>query len=102
MTSVEFAVKVRDGAQMIVDACVEYLEKLAPKDEAKHNWDPSKIMWTQAEGSKGPYERSEDVNNLEFKNMLKDLASHKGKLSFEGWFYWVFQNGHTVGRKKRK
>jgi hypothetical protein len=33
--------------------------------------------------------------------MLKDLQAHNGKLTKEGWFYWVFQNGTTVGRKKR-
>lgn len=65
-------------------------------------WDHSKIKWEKAEGTRGPYERSEDVNNLEFKSMLKDLAAHDGKITREGYFYWVFQNGSTVGRKKRK
>jgi len=67
----------------------------------KSVWDASKITWTQAEGSKGVYERSEDVNNLEFKAMLKDLADHGGKMNHEGFFYWVFQDGKTVGRKKK-
>jgi len=67
----------------------------------KSVWDATKIMWTQAEGSKGVYERSEDVNNLEFKAMLKDLAGHGGKMNHEGYFYWTFQNGTTVGRKKK-
>jgi len=70
--------------------------------EKRESWDASKIEWIQAEGSKGPYERSEDVNNLEFKAMLKDLASHSGKTQRNGYFYWTFQNGSTVGRKKRK
>lgn len=67
----------------------------------KSVWDASKITWTQAEGSKGVYERSEDVNNLEFKAMLKDLAGHGGKMNYEGYFYWIFQDGKTVGRKKK-
>lgn len=67
----------------------------------KHVWNSSKISWTQAEGSKGVYERSEDVNNIEFKAMLKDLAAHGGRINHEGYFYWTFQNGTTVGRKKR-
>jgi hypothetical protein len=58
--------------------------------------------WEKAEGFRGDYERSEDVNNLEFKELLKDLASHNGKLSRDGWFYWTFKNGSTVGRKKRE
>ena len=101
LSSVEFLVKLRDAAQLMADAANEYLERLAPKEE-KHSWDPLKIKWVQAEGSKGPYERSEDVNNLEFKAMLNDLASHNGKTQRNGYFYWTFQNGSTVGRKKRK
>lgn len=69
--------------------------------EGKHLWDPAGIKWESAEGSKGPYERSEDVNNPEFKAMLKDLAAHNGRITREGCFYWTFKNGSTVGRKKR-
>jgi hypothetical protein len=28
--------------------------------------------------------------------MLKDLQAHNGKLTREGWFYWVFQNADAV------
>jgi hypothetical protein len=65
------------------------------------SWDPDKIKWEQAEGRNGPYERSEDVNNPEFKALLKDLARHGGRLTRNGWFYWTFKNGSAVGRKKR-
>lgn len=65
-------------------------------------WNPDKIKWEQSQGSKGPYERSEDVNNPEFKLMLKDLSAHQGKLSRDDIFYWTFQNESTVGRKKRQ
>ena len=99
MSEIEFLVKMRDGLQMAVDSIEEYLEKISPADQPL--WDPSQIAWGQAEGPSGAYERSEDVNNLEFKAMLKDLQDHKGKMNREGWFYWVFENGHTVGRKKR-
>ena len=69
--------------------------------EAKIGWDPNAIKWEDAQGISGPYQRSEDADNPEFKTMLKDLAAHNGKLTKEGWFYWLFQNGTTVGRKKR-
>ncbi|MEM3536680.1 MAG: hypothetical protein QXF44_02765 [Candidatus Bathyarchaeia archaeon] len=69
--------------------------------ETKIGWIPDQIKWEQAEGSSGPYQLSEDVKNPEFKAMLKDLQAHGGRLTREGWFYWVFQNGTTVGRKKR-
>lgn len=68
-------------------------------EEKKFGWNPNKIKWVQAEGTSGPYERSEDVNNLEFKAMLKDLADHKGKFQREGYFYWAFQRASVVGRK---
>ena len=69
--------------------------------EAKIGWDPSAIKWEDAQGISGPYQRSEDADNPEFKTMLKDLQAHNGKLTKEGWFYWLFQNGTAVGRKKR-
>lgn len=81
----------------------EQIAKLAgvSEDQSKPrwSWDPSKIKWEKAEGAKGLFERSEDVDNPEFKAMLKDLASHKGKLTRDGVFYWVYRNGSTVGRK---
>jgi len=64
-------------------------------------WDPDQIAWTPAEGPAGPYERAEDVNNPEFKAMLKELVAHHGKMRRGPYFYWTFQNGHTVGRKKK-
>ena len=67
----------------------------------KWTWNPDNIQWEKASGASGEYERSEDVNNLEFKALLKDLAAHNGKLSRDGWFYWTFKNGSTVGRKKK-
>ena len=72
------------------------------KAEAQKPWDPSQIAWTEAEGNKGPYERSEDVNSHDFKCMVKDLADHKGKLTRGDFFYWLFQSGSVVGRKVRK
>jgi len=63
-------------------------------------WNPNAITWQDANGAKGPYQRSEDIDNLQFKAMLKDLADHNGRMRREGYFYWTFENGGTVGRKK--
>jgi hypothetical protein len=65
-------------------------------------WNPEKIKWEAAQGPQGPYEKSEDVNSLDFKAMLKDLETHKGKLSRDGLFYWLFTDGACVGRKRQK
>lgn len=94
---IDFLVKLRDAATMIADAANEYLETKSPFSK----FDPNKIQWQPAEGHKGAYERSEDVNNPEFKAMLKELAAHGGKMTRNGFFYWVWKNGSTVGRKKR-
>lgn len=102
MSDVNFVVKLRDAACMVKDACEEYLEKMAPGETKVHAWNPEKIKWNIADGTRGPYERSEDVNSIDFKEMLKDLAAHNGKLGRDGYFYWTFQNGSTVGRKKSK
>ena len=93
-----FLVKLRDGAQTIADAANECLESKSPFPK----WDTNKIEWREAEGSKGPYERSQHLNNAEFKKMLKDVQAHGGTLTRNGYFYWAFRNGSTVGRKKRK
>jgi hypothetical protein len=70
--------------------------------EQKPTWNAEKIKWTQAEGSSGPYERSEDVNSTDFKALLKDLENHNGKFTKAGYFYWKFEKSAVVGRKKRK
>jgi len=71
-------------------------------EKQKWDWNPEAIKWEKSQGAKGEFEKSEDVNNPEFKKMLKDLAEHDGKLTRDGVFYWVFKNGSTVGRKKRE
>jgi len=75
--------------------------KSKPEPKKEWGWNPGNIQWEESEGSKGKYERSEDINNLQFKLMLKNLQEHKGKLFRDGFFYWVFRNGATVGRKKQ-
>jgi hypothetical protein len=69
--------------------------------EAVSDWDPERIKWHETTGPGGPFQKSDDANNPEFKAMLKDLQVHNGKMTRDGWFYWVFKNGATVGRKKR-
>lgn len=91
---------ITDYANAVESAIVSLRENLKGLTKFPE-WDPDKIAWTQAEGPSGPYERSDDVNNPEVKAMLKDLATHNGKMRREPHFYWTFQNGHTVGRKKK-
>jgi hypothetical protein len=39
------------------------------------------------------------VDSIDFKNLVKDLNAQKGKLYRDGYFYWLWQSGSTVGRK---
>ena len=85
-----------------IAAAKQLIKEAKIGNNPKPTWNPEKIKWEQAQGAAGPYERSQDIDNAEFKNLLKDLAAHQGKLSRNGYFYWAFQNGYTVGRKKRQ
>ena len=98
---IESLVKLRDAFRMASEAIDEYVDSMAPKEVAGFTWNPDKIKWVMAEGTSGPYERSEDLDNLDFKAMLKDLGEHKGKFQREGYFYWAFQKAAIVGRKKK-
>jgi len=76
-------------------------ESITPQEQ-KPRYDMAKIRWEQAEGSSGPYEKSSDVGDPNFKNLLKDVQAHKGKMTVGDFFVWAFQNGATLGRKKRQ
>jgi len=105
MSTTDFIIKVRDAAAMVLDSCTEYLEKhAAPPGESASTaatWNPEKIVWTSKIGAKGTFQMSEDMNNLDFKAMHKDLVDHQGNLNRDGMFYWIFPNGATVGRKQK-
>ncbi|MEM2781073.1 MAG: hypothetical protein QW629_02955 [Candidatus Bathyarchaeia archaeon] len=88
----------------IIHKFKQQIAKLAGAAESEEkrqvSWDPSWIKWERTEGARDVSEKSKDVNNLKFKAMLKDLAEYDGKLTREGWFYWVYRSGSTFGRKK--
>lgn len=90
-----------DGLEASIVKLKQQIAKLAGAEKPKFSWNPNAIKWEKAQGAKGEFERSEDVNNPEFKKLLEDLAQHGGKLTRDGLFYWTFKNGSTVGRKKR-
>jgi hypothetical protein len=74
------------------------------KPSAKLPFDASKIKWQDRENQKGRFQVSEDYSNMEHKDLLKFLNEHAGGcMTSEGWFYWLYRNGSTIGRKlKRK
>jgi len=90
-----------DFANAVEAACVKLRTQVNKiwGTEDKHTWNPEKIKWSQEQGAKGPFQKSEDVDSLDFKNLIKDLNAHGGKLYENGWFVWLYQNGVTIGRK---
>lgn len=79
----------------IIETVSAYLETV------ENAYDLSEIRWERAKGQKGEYERSEDVENPHFRALHRDLVRHKGKMTRNGYFFWLFGNGITIGRKKR-
>lgn len=65
------------------------------------SWNPNVIEWQAANGAKGPYQKTVDSGNLQHKAMLADLENHDGKLRRDGFFYWLFSDKQTVGRKQK-
>lgn len=70
--------------------------------QVKTEYDINAIIWEKASGTSGEYERSEDVDNPNFKALLKDVQAHGGKMTVEDYFVWAFKNGSVLGRKSRK
>ncbi len=71
-------------------------------DDDNSSWNPENITWEPAQGAKGPYERSDDVDNRNFRALMSEIERFQGKLTRDGFFYWTFKNGTTIGRKQRK
>jgi len=64
-------------------------------------YDMAKVKWEQKTGQKGPFEKTDDYNSLDYKALLRELQSHKGKMRKYGYFLWIFENGSTIGRKRK-
>lgn len=96
-----------NGLEALAVKLRKQIEKLfgetTVKGSPKLPFDASKIAWQKRTGQKGEFEVSEDFNNPEHKALLKFLNEHAGGcINSEGYFYWVYKNGSTVGRKLRK
>lgn len=100
------AVKLRFQIQkMLGVAPVE--RKAQGCDAEKPQWNPETIKWQKTQGFKGEYERypleGEKIESTpDYRLLLEDLKKHDGRLTRDGWFYWVFEDGSTIGRKPRK
>jgi len=113
-SEIDFLVKVRDAAAMVMDACETRLETLGPAEARARrpeswsdkvwSWDPARQVWGDMKGKRGPYQKADAEHNgqsIDFQNMVKDLEEHQGSLTRAGQYYWKFSqaNQPTVGRK---
>jgi hypothetical protein len=89
----------KENADCLLNEWLGIAQPAGVQKKQEKAWNPDAIKWEKAQGSKGEYEKSEDVNSLDFKNLIKDLNAHGGKLYQDGWFMWLYKNGATVGRK---
>jgi hypothetical protein len=83
-------------------------EKKGVSEEQKPTpaWNPDTIKWQQTEGFKGVYERypaegQKAEATADYKMMLEDLKAHDGRLTKDSFFYWMFSDKATVGRKMK-
>lgn len=73
----------------------------------KPQWNPEVIKWQEVEGFRGKYQRyplegEKAEASPDYRLLLEDLKKHGGRLTRNGWFYWLFEDNATVGRKPRK
>jgi len=77
------------------------------EEKSKFSWNPEAIKWQKVEGFRGEYERyplegEKAESTSDYRLLLEDLKKHGGRLTKNGYFYWLFEDSATIGRKKRK
>jgi hypothetical protein len=105
-----FAEDIVDYCNAVESAAVKLrmqIEKLfgseaKVKGSTKLPFVASKIQWQDRENEKGKFQVSEDYSNPDHKALLKFLNEVGGCVASEGWFYWIYRDGSTVGRKLRR
>lgn len=105
MSEVEFFVKLRDAAAMIMDACEEFLASKSPVNrfDAK---DFDLLDWNQKDGTKGPYlQTTKEANkdNAEvFAALQKEILEHDGFWQTKSHQYWLHRGEQdTIDRRAK-
>lgn len=105
MSSVDFLVKLRDAAAMIMDAANEQLEKMAPAEVKYDEKDFEKLFWEDQQGRKGPFQRTSkkaNSNSEIFQGLQAILKEHKGFCHIGAFKYWFDnQNPDVIDRRKK-
>lgn len=94
--------------QQIICTCLENAGLMTGNGEPAQpaSSDPGKIAWKEAEGAKGKYDRypaegEKAESTDDYKNILADLKKHDGRMTRDGYFYWLFTDSATIGRKRK-
>ena len=101
---VEGLVLIRDGLSMAADGVNKILETTEPKEEPKteREYDLSKIKTERTEGPSGFYQKATEQDNEDYRNLLKSLKAHDGKLTRNGFWIWLFNDEKSIGMKPSK
>lgn len=105
MNEIDLVIKIRDGAQIIADACAEYLERQAPKEEPALKEDPySSLPWQDGQGLKGPYQSVRDDGSDLFRHLKTILEQNKGRFSGKTWshYYWLGSQDNSMIFRREK
>jgi len=103
--NVEFLVKLRDAASMIVDAANEQLEKIAPSSVKYDEKDFDNLKWETKEGTKADYQQTTkeaNENSEVFQALKQILQDHKGFWQSSSHKYWFHQNNQDIIDRRKK
>ena len=96
--------KMRDcllGAADAIDQLIQTESKQIFKE-----YDVEKIPWQTRTGEKGEFQLAdleENKGNPDFEALLEDLRKeHTTGMTIKPYFYWLFNNKTTIGRKQTK
>jgi hypothetical protein len=95
---------VANSRRQELEALDELLNEIGkPVLDAKElQYDIMKVVTVQAQGSKGPYfkiTKANNKNNPNYSALIADLKAHKGKLTRQGYFVFLFDDQETAGMK---
>ena len=99
-TQLEGFILLRDGLKMATDGINKIVESTEPKDTPQY--DLKNIKTERTEGRNGFYDKAVTQDGQDYQNLIADLKAHEGKLTRDGFFCWLFDDGKTVGMKPSK
>lgn len=104
MSEVEFLCKLRDAASMIVDACEEHLERIAPA-ETRELGDFDMLVWEPKQPQNGePYEQADHGKNKgkEFEILQKKLQDNNGFWQTKTCKFWAHMGDFSLIDRRKK